>query len=106
MKKIEFIRMWQSRVSDGETNKYTQNELIELLDTFIDTMKDAFEYTLEKGEYIKFTNDVRVSVKERPERVYSGTTLKHIITGEPIEVEGRIVPAKKMLVLHGFEKDA
>lgn len=104
MKKIDFIRMWQDRINDGEAT-YSQLELITLLDALSDTMTDAFDYLMEVGESLKLSDNVRLSVKKKNGRVLSAKTLRNIKTGEPIEIKEQTIPARKYMAIHGLEKD-
>lgn len=104
MKKIDLIKMWQTRAYNDE-KKYTQYELNDLLNALIDAVNDAFEFTLDNNESVSLGSGVRLVVKYTPERKYSERTLKNISTGEPIVIPSGVKPAKRKLVIEGFEKE-
>lgn len=104
MKKIDLIRMWQTRAYDGD-KKYKQNELTMLLDALMDAIGDAFEYKLDVNEGVQMGNGIRLVVRHTPPRKYAKKTLKNIATGEPIEIPAIEKSAKNTLVIEGFEKE-
>lgn len=104
MKKVDLIKMWQTRAYDDE-RKYSQDELNHLMNALVEAIGDAFEYKLDINEQVSLGSGVRLVVRHTKEKSYPSRKLKHIVTGEEIFVEGGVKPAKNRLVIEGFEKE-
>lgn len=103
MIKTEFIKLVKERIESDK--KYTNADINDVINAIVYALEDALYFTLENAESIRLTESVRLVAKERKERSFKETTLKHITTGEPIYVPAHKSPAVRYLAIEGLEKE-